>query len=139
MEDDQSSIERLALQGSAVSAFLASPLLGSAFVEPLEFTYPHNLFIETALALGVVGLALLTPLLVRCVRGALGLARRGRLFLPMLFMQYFVGSQLSGAIWGNAAFWASGTLLLVWVATGPVAERRRYSQRAPVRLRSHPA
>lgn len=116
VEDDASSVERLLLQGSAVTAFLSSPVWGSAFVEPIEFTYPHNLFIETAMALGVIGLLLLFVLLAQSVRAAIRLAVDRNLLLPMLYAQYFVGSQLSGAIWGNAVLWAVTTLLLAHLA-----------------------
>jgi hypothetical protein len=116
VEDDASSVERLLLQGSAVSAFLSSPVWGSAFVEPVEFTYPHNLFIETGMALGVLGLLLLFALLAKSFRAAFRLAADRKLLLPMLFAQYFVGAQLSGAIWGNCAFWAVTTLLVAHLA-----------------------
>lgn len=116
VEGDASSVERLLLQGSAISAFLSSPVWGSAFVEPLEFTYPHNLFIETAMALGVLGLSLLFVLLAKSARAAAHLAAERRLLLPMLFAQYFVGAQLSGAIWGNSALWAVTTLLVAHLA-----------------------
>lgn len=116
VEDDASSVERLLLQGSAVSAFLSSPVWGSAFVEPVDFTYPHNLFIETAMALGVLGLLLLFALLAKSFRAAFRLAADRKLLLPMLFAQYFVGAQLSGAIWGNSAFWAVTTLLVAHLA-----------------------
>lgn len=116
VESDESSVERLLLQGSAISAFLSSPVWGSAFVEPMDFTYPHNLFIETAMALGLLGLVLLLVLLARSVRAGVRLSAERRLLLPMLFVQYFVGAQLSGAIWGNSAFWAVTTLLVADLA-----------------------
>lgn len=85
-------------------------------MEPVEFTYPHNLFIETAMALGVIGLVMLFALLAKSARAAFRLAADRKLLLPMLFAQYFVGAQLSGAIWGNSAFWAVTTLLVAHLA-----------------------
>jgi len=124
--EDNSALERLLLQTNAIQQFLARPLLGSAYVE-LEFKdYPHNLIIETAIALGVVGLGVLTAIVVRATKTGFRQLRQGQLLLPLLFAQYFVAAQFSGAIWGNAALWASAALL---VATRvPVRRRRRHRE-----------
>ena len=63
IEEDVSALDRLLLQGNAISQYLDRPILGSAFVELRLLTYPHNLFIETAMALGVVGLVVLVAML----------------------------------------------------------------------------
>ena len=110
--EDDSALERLLLQGNAIQQFLARPLLGSAYVE-LEFKdYPHNLFIESAMALGVVGLGLLVAILIRATRHASRQMSEGRLLVPLLFAQYLVAAQFSGAIWGSSALWACAALLL---------------------------
>ena len=112
IEEDWSALERLVLQTNALEQFLSNPFLGSAFVELELQTYPHNLFIETAMALGLVGLAVLLPLLWHVVRSAVAHVKAGQLLLPLLFVQYFVGAQLSGAIYGNAALWSTAAMLL---------------------------
>lgn len=110
--DDESGLERLLYMARAVEQFLANPLFGSAFVELESGQYPHNLFIESAMAMGVVGLGLALVIAFRAFRSAWRFARRGEILLPMLFIQYFVGAQVSGAIWGSAALWATLALLL---------------------------
>jgi len=127
VEEDESSLERLVLQGSALTAFLTSPLWGSAFVEPLLLTYPHNLFIEAAMALGVIGLVLLLVLLCRSAQPALQQLRLRRLLLPLLSLQYFIAAQLSGSIYGNSALWACVALLV----GSAVAPRRRRIRATP--------
>lgn len=112
IDEDQSALARLLLQGNAIAQFLNNPILGSAYIE-LEFLeYPHNLFIETGMALGIIGISLLFIFLAKSASVAMRLARRSELLIPMLFMQYFIGAQLSGAIFGNAGLWATTAILL---------------------------
>lgn len=129
IEYDESSAERILLQSSAISEFVEHPWFGSAFVDPVMKSYPHNLVIETAMALGVFGLALLMVVFARVaiqVRKRLRF-RPGQLLLPLLFLQYFLGAQLSGAIWGNSGLWVVLTMLVGY----PFARRARRED-APV-------
>lgn len=110
--EDESTSERLLLYNNAISQFLAHPLFGSAFVDPDTLTYPHNLFIETAMALGVVGLGALMPVLARASLRAIKQLRRNNILVPLLFVQYLFAAQLSGAIYGSAALWMTTALLV---------------------------
>lgn len=131
--EDDSALERLLLQGNAIQQFLARPLLGSAYVE-LEFKdYPHNLFIECAMALGVVGLGVLAATLWRAAKNAVALVRRGHLLLPLLFTQYFVAAQFSGALWGSAALWACAALLVGLTRPATAAPASAAARRTPRR------
>ena len=134
IEEDDSSMQRLLLQANAITQFLASPILGSAFTE-LEFLeYPHNLFVETGMALGVVGLVVMFMLIylagVQLVRSL----RVGEVLVPLLLLQYFVAFQFSGSLWGSAGFWA---LMAVVLGLRPVpaarfpASARQMRPRAP--------
>lgn len=126
IEEDDSALERLLLQANAIDQFVGSPFLGSAFVESEFLTYPHNLFIETGMALGFVGLVLLLVLLRHMLGSMVRQLRSGLLLVPLLFLQYFVSAQLSGAIYGNAALWATASVLI-----GCQARRRRTRPPAP--------
>ena len=106
LEEDDSSLQRLLLQSNAITQFLGKPLLGSAFTE-LEFLeYPHNLFIETAMALGVVGLLTMTILIFQAGTQFVRRLRVGETLTPLLLLQYFLAIQFSGSLWGAASFWA---------------------------------
>jgi O-antigen ligase len=107
---DDSALIRLAIQGNAIIQFLGSPILGSAYTELQSLEYPHNLIIETAMAMGVVGLLLLIIVLVRTARIAWRCLKEGRTLIPLLFVQAFIGSQFSGSIWG-----ATGLFLTIMV------------------------
>lgn len=103
ISSDVSALERVMIQQNALAQALANPLFGSAYVELQSGQYPHNLILESFMALGVVGLGLF---LVICARGGLQAAvrlREGQVFLPLLLIQYFIAGMFSGALWGAGA------------------------------------
>lgn len=124
IDEDDSALERLVLQASAIEQFLARPLFGSAFVEPLLLSYPHNLFIEVAMAMGMIGLVLLGMTLWRTARGMRFEFRQGRLLLPLLFTQYFVAAQFSGSLYSSASLWAVVGLLAMKAPISRSTKRR---------------
>lgn len=109
---DPSSAERVVLMANAMQMFEQNPVFGAAYAELELNTYPHNLFVETAMALGVVGLLPLVAMTLLCFWNAWRLLRRGQMLVPLLFIQYFIGFQVSSALWGAAAYWACTGLLL---------------------------
>jgi O-Antigen ligase len=112
VSEDGSSLERLAIQGNAVSQFLDYPIFGSAFVELVMLDYPHNLLIETAMALGIVGLFMLLLVLLKTGLLAVRQIRKGEFLFVLLFVQYFIGAQFSGSIYGSSGLWATTVVLL---------------------------
>ena len=107
---DESALIRLAIQGNAILQFLANPVFGSAYAELQSLEYPHNLFIETAMSMGLVGLLLLIIVLFRTARIAWRSLKDGRTLMPLLFVQAFIGMQFSGSLWS-----ATGLFLTVMV------------------------
>jgi O-antigen ligase len=99
-------------------------------------TYPHNVFIETAMALGVIGLLPLIAMTLLCFWNSWQLLRRGQLLLPLLFVQYFIGFQFSSALWGATAYWACTGLLL---CAGVPKRRYQAPAAAPAAPLSNPA
>lgn len=112
LELDESALERLTLQSNAIDQFLSNPILGSAFVDLQLLTYPHNLFLETAMAMGVLGLLLLLIILWKTAKAVRSKVGSGQLLVVLLFIQYFIGAQLSGAIYGNSSLVVCLVLLL---------------------------
>ena len=112
LEEDDSALQRLLLQANAITQFLGSPILGSAFTE-LEFLeYPHNLFIETGMALGMVGLVVMVMLIYAAGVQFVRRLRAGEVLVPLLLLQYFVAIQFSGSLWGSTSFWALMAVVL---------------------------
>jgi hypothetical protein len=120
--EDDSSLERLSIQGNALEQFLTNPFLGSAYVELQSLEYPHNIFIEAGMAMGIIGLGALLAILWRATKKAKKHLNRGQILVPLLFTQYLVAAQFSGALWGNSALW-TGVALLVGLNT-----RKRFSR-----------
>jgi len=103
--DDQSTLGRFTSQNSAIEMFQESPVLGSAFADRDTLSYPHNLFIETAMSMGLVGLMLLFFVLNTAFRNSLKLFSNRQILIPLLFLQYLIAIQLSGSIWGSSPLW----------------------------------
>ncbi len=125
--EDESGLERLAIQINALNQFLEHPWLGSAYAELETGLYPHNFFLESAMALGVFGLAMYGILNFRALLAAWRELRLGQWLLPLLFVETFVGVQLSGAIWGADAYWTTLSLLLMVAVGGGKATASRFA------------
>jgi O-antigen ligase len=107
---EESAIYRIEVQGGAFAQFLDNPFLGSAYTELKHLTYPHNMILETTMALGMLGLLLLIPLLKNGASRAAQMARAGQYLPALLLLQYFINEMLSGSLATSTAFW---TLLVV--------------------------
>lgn len=113
-----SSNGRSQLWGAAESAFQAHPLTGVgtggfASIRPLD-VYPHNLFLEVAAELGILGLIPLVVMLmaamaavVRGYRAAPVDERAHVAVAAALFLAAFVNAQVSGDIGTNSGLWLS--------------------------------
>jgi hypothetical protein len=102
---DPSTTDRIGMMTRALSQFENLPWLGSSFVESKAHSYPHNLFVETLMAVGLVGMAaLLTTLAFGCHAAYRVLNTRYR-WLALIYVQYFVGAMVSGSVFLDAEFW----------------------------------
>jgi O-antigen ligase len=129
VEDDPSTLERLVVQANAIEQFLAAPLTGSAYIETTLMIYPHNPFIEAAMATGIVGLLLFGAVNLAVLLGIWRMLREGHLLLPLIAMQYLVAAMLSGALYLSTSLWLSVALVLVFSRPAP---RRRQPVHGPV-------
>lgn len=111
---DTSSMDRLVYMQNAIYLALANPLFGHAFVETITYTFPHNLLVESALATGLAGFALMLIIQIGMMFKAYKLARSGHTLLPLLVVCAFVNAQLSAFLWSSAEFWIPATL--TWMA-----------------------
>lgn len=116
---DLSARERLIIQGNALDQGLASPVWGSAYTELMSGQYPHNLIIESFMAMGAVGLVLFLLISAKAGLQAALRLRAGELLLPLLLVQYFIAAMFSGSIWGSAGLWLVATLLATTVRWMP--------------------
>ena len=106
---------RLQLYQTALEAFMQSPLLGAgtgsyAYLSPVSSVmYPHNLLLESAVELGLVGLGLcLLLFLSPLVRLLTKRNRNGDAALAGSLLLYcFINAMVSGDIPGNFLLWLS--------------------------------
>ena len=110
---DASASARLLTQDYAIADFIDHPIAGHHYIELATLEYPHNLFIDTAMAMGVLGLI---PLIILTVQMGIGMVRRfrnGQYLIALLATQYFIAAQFSGSSWGNVQFTVLAVLVLV--------------------------
>ncbi|HIF9481703.1 TPA: O-antigen ligase family protein [Photobacterium damselae] len=110
---DESTVTRKISMLNAIELFEDNPIFGSSIVTS-SGGYPHNITLETLMALGVVGgltfFLLVLFSLVICYRL---ISKNSKYSLISLFyIQYLFGIQTSGAIWNSTSFWAAQVLLL---------------------------
>ena len=114
-ELDIAGLARLEYQKLAFIAFFEQPVLGKHFLDPLlgVGSYPHNLFIETAMSMGSVGLFLLFWILLRVSKRIIASVNSTHPLITMFFVYYFLAAMFSGAIWGgDKVFLLMGLILI---------------------------
>lgn len=106
-EDLSVSLRKQALLG-AVEQFSRSPILGDGLEERSTRFYPHNIVVEAFMTTGVIGGTALLFLIGYSVNCAYRLAhdRSLQAWVSLVFIQYLVAAQFSGAIYGSTIFWA---------------------------------
>lgn len=136
-ELDGSSLGRLDMQRWALEDFLRSPIFGAHFASNPAWggAHPHNIIIETAMALGMVGLALMFIFLMRTGFTVMRSFRNTHPLLTALLVMQAVNAVLSSALWAAEALFAITALVLVErqgrrFAAAPVAPY----QTRPVRI-----
>jgi hypothetical protein len=103
---------RVLMQAGAIQQFLDSPFFGSAIIE-FEFQdYPHNIIIESAMALGVVGFLLISYITFISLRGILRNLKIGTLLIPLICLQYIISAQFSGNIAASSSMWLFLVIIL---------------------------
>jgi O-antigen ligase len=129
---DASSQERMLLFRGAWQQFSEQPLTGHAYVELGLMTYPHNLLLETMMATGVIGLAvLLLVLLGATLAGGRVLLADARTAWPaLLLLQYLIALMFSGSILLDGRFWAMLFAVLAIDAGLRAARPARVAERA---------
>lgn len=97
--------ERTKLLTDSWKAFVKHPLLGAG-IEPLG-QYPHNLIVESFLAIGIVGGMVFVSLVLISTIAAWIVLRTDRthFWIGLLFVQHMIWAMLSGSLYGSAATW----------------------------------
>ena len=103
--EDASSTERYQFYEEALDAFMRHPFFGLSYALPSGSGWVHNIFLEAAMATGVVGLLLFVILTARALfRSAVALRHDGIIW-ALLFLQFIVAAQFSGSLWSWTGLW----------------------------------
>lgn len=105
------------LANIAQMAFLDSPIYGKQFAifEMNKLNYPHNIFLEGFMALGIGGFLLLFASLSAFIKACKHIfMKKKNTWLSLLLFQYLISSLLSGTIYFTPLF--SITILLVLIS-----------------------
>jgi hypothetical protein len=101
----------------AKKAFLDSPIYGKQFAifEMYKLNYPHNLFLEGFMALGIGGFLLFFASLSAFIKACRHIfMKKKNTWLSLLLFQYLISSLISGTIYFTPLF--SVTILLVLIS-----------------------
>ena len=102
---DASSAERLFFMQNSIREALDNPLFGHAYADTVTFQSPHNLLIESGLAIGLLGVVLMAVIYFQIGRRAWLFARSEHEFLGALLCCTFVNANLSASLWSSPEFW----------------------------------
>jgi O-antigen ligase len=99
---------RLAQYANSFILISESPLTGGYLEDPKFMVYPHNIFLESLMSLGIIGGILIVYLIYKSVRNAILLSRKnpGYKIFTALLIQYVVAAQFSGSLYTSTAMWA---------------------------------
>jgi hypothetical protein len=130
-EDDQSTADRFLILSDSLNQIALAPWTGSAFVELNSGYYPHNIFIEAGLALGVpMALVFIGLVLVSAWRSWKALGTNYDL-LGLLFIQSVFAGIISGAIFGATLMWVTMAIMpKATVARESIRKRKLRVRRA---------
>jgi hypothetical protein len=113
--EDVAAQERIAMVYGAWTQFTEHPVLGSHFVELRFYTYPHNIFVESLMATGIVGAGLLLANVAAAILAALRVISESPslAWIGLIYLQYVVNGMVSGSLYFDTTFWAYGFASMV--------------------------
>lgn len=111
--EDLSSQIRMYSYSGAWGVFLDHPLFGGSMEDPNTMFYPHNVFLETLMATGIVGFTLFLGLSLSGVYFAYKLASTGSQFAwaGALYVLFLVQAQFSGSLYQSHGMWVCFALV----------------------------
>lgn len=101
------------LRQLAFDGFINSPVIGSYHVEPVSGSYPHNIFFDTAMSLGILGLAPLIIILINVAIRFINFFGNDYPFISVVLIGMFLGANTSGTLWAYDGLFMTLALCLV--------------------------
>ncbi|WP_287364150.1 O-antigen ligase family protein [Mesorhizobium sp.] len=134
---DQSTMIRSELYAGAWRQFQENILFGRYAVEMQLNYYPHNIYLESLMSVGIIGSLPLVAHIILALRSTVGIIRSGKFPLAavltaVIFIREAIASLASGSLWGNSVFWVTSALTIsFWYGyQGFLAKSRNLENRA---------
>lgn len=120
---------RFLIWDAARQQFLESPFIGDVFFARQFNFYPHNLFLEGLISVGILGsVFLVIHVFIAFFKTVQLIQSRQRtvvdVFLALVFVKLFVQVQFSGSVWNAVPFWL---LSIAVIALGHARSRQKVS------------
>lgn len=125
--EDLSTLDRVTLIADTLNQISESPLIGSAFVERNSGYYPHNVFLEAPMAMGIPMAIVFTTLIGFAVVKAWRALGSNADLLGLLFFQALLTATVAGALFGAIDLW----IILVLLPSGGARTRIRQAGLRP--------
>lgn len=114
---DQAVLLRVMAANGSWTQFLSDPFFGRYIIEISTNFYPHNIILESLMAVGLIGSVPLFIFLWQALSASVGLVRRFKtdpfvLLLVFLFIQAFVIALSSGALFGSGSVWVGASMVI---------------------------
>ena len=87
------------LWSDAINEFVNNPFFGGS-IEVSGF-YPHNIFLEVAMGMGIIGIILFLTILIRSIRRVNIMPRQYSTFIIIFFINAISQHMFTGAFWGS--------------------------------------
>lgn len=102
---DVNSLARFDYWSEAFDAFLSSPIFGRDFEMPFTGGWPHNLWLEALMAVGIFGGAMFLALTIRAGWQSLTLLKFREVAVPIILLQSLIVALFSGSLWASNVLW----------------------------------
>ncbi|TIP81095.1 MAG: O-antigen ligase family protein, partial [Mesorhizobium sp.] len=112
VDADQSTMIRSQLFAGAWSQFLESPVFGRYAVEMRFNFYPHNIYLESLMAVGALGSLPFAAHIVLALRSTVGIIRSGKFPLAAVLAAVLFIREAIAAFLGHLR---SDDIVLVWI------------------------
>lgn len=130
---DGSTKSHLLSWGGAFQQFLDDPITGKYIIEQYTGYYPHNIYLESLMAVGLLGSIPFFIHIALATRAAIGIIRTpgfgiAPVFVALFFFRESIARVSGGAIWSAPEYWACSALVIAfWY--GRVRSSRGVKQR----------
>ncbi len=100
---------------SAFNQFVENPILGDQFVGKLDNFYPHNIFVETLMSLGLLGFVIFLVINISAIFNMTKMMNSynpNYIFIGIFGLAIFFSSTISGCLFASPEFWLFSSLLI---------------------------